>query len=94
VPEAPIPDLVPNPAVEVLSESNTAPEMERKVGEYFANGVELVWLIDPADRTVRVYRSPSDVTELGPTDTLDGGAVLPGFSLSLAELFAELDQCG
>jgi Uma2 family endonuclease len=94
VPQAPIPDLVPNLAVEVLSESNTQREMERKVGEYFRNGVELVWLIDPRDRTARVYRSPVDVTLLGENDTLDGGNVLPGFSLPLAELFAELDQQG
>ena len=87
-------DLVPNLAVEVLSESNTEPEMQRKVGEYFRSGVELVWLIDPAERTARVFRSPTDITELSAAGTLDGGAVLPGFSLPLTQLFAELDLRG
>jgi Uma2 family endonuclease len=94
VPREPIPNLVPNLAVEVLSESNTEREMQRKVGEYFRNGVELVWLIDPQDRTARVYRSTSDVRVLGERDTLDGGTVLPGFELPLADLFGELDQQG
>ncbi|HUG91613.1 MAG TPA: Uma2 family endonuclease [Planctomycetaceae bacterium] len=94
VPAAPIPDLVPSLAVEVLSESNTEREMERKVGEYFASGVDLVWLIDPDDRTARVDRSPTDFDVLSGTGTLDGGPVLPGFSLPLADLFAELDQRG
>jgi Uma2 family endonuclease len=94
VPASPIPDLVPNLAVEVLSESNTEPEMQRKVGEYFRSGVELVWLIDPAERTARVFRSPTDITELSAAGTLDGGAVLPGCSLPLTQLFAELDLRG
>ena len=94
VPRTPIPDLVPNLAVEVLGESNPEREMQRKVGEYFRNGVELVWLIDPRDRTARVYRSTSDVRVLGERDALDGGTVLPGFELPLADLFGELDQLG
>src|SRR5688500_3662698 len=49
--------LAPNLAVEVLSPSNTAAEMRRKLQEYFAVGAELVWLIEPATgrRGVRVY---------------------------------------
>lgn len=94
VPRKPIPDLVPNLAVEVLSASNTEREMLRKVGEYFRFGVELVWLIDPQDRTARVYHSPTEVKVLGEHDALDGGTVLPGFELPLADLFGELDQQG
>lgn len=92
VPKAPFPNLAPDLAVEVLSPSNTAAEMRRKRDEYFRNGVRLVWIVDPKTRTVEVYaprRKPVVLTE---AETLDGGKVLPGFTLSLAELFAQLDE--
>ena len=90
----PIPDLVPELAVEMLSAGNTAGEMARKRREYFAAGARLVWLVDPEARTIAVYDSPRRSTLLRHRDTLSGGAVLPGFSLSLAELFAELERQG
>ena len=54
----PIPDLVPDLAVEVQSESNTAAEMDRKRREYFKAGVRLVWMIEPRARTATVYTAP------------------------------------
>lgn len=92
LPTEPIPDLAPDLAVEVLSPSNTPREMARKRQEYFAAGVRLVWLVDPATRTVGVYTAPESPTQLREHDTLDGGVVLPGFTLPLQELFAELDR--
>ena len=92
VPREPIPDLAPDLAAEVLSESNTADEMARKRREYFAAGVRLVWQVAPLARTVEVYTAPEQVTVLHEEDTLEGGAVLPGFALPLREFFAELDQ--
>ena len=91
---APIPRLVPNLAVEVLSRSNTLGEMAAKRRDYFAAGVELVWEIDPDTRTIDVYTSPTQSTTLTVADTLDGGVALPGFSLPLSSLFAELDRQG
>jgi Uma2 family endonuclease len=91
VPEVPIPDLAPDLAIEVLSESNTEPEMARKLGEYFAAGVRLVWMIDPKTRTVAVHDAPDRSTMLDESRTLDGD-VLPGFALPLSDLFAELDR--
>jgi Uma2 family endonuclease len=87
LPAEPIPDLVPDLAVEVLSESNTEAEMERKLQEYFAAGVRLVWYLEPETRRVRVYTGPGDVRTLGEAETLDGGAVLPGFHLTVADWF-------
>jgi Uma2 family endonuclease len=92
VPEAPIPDLAPDLAIEVLSESNTPGEMARRRQEYFANGAQLVWQIDPDTRTAEVFTSPTESIMLDATQSLDGAAVPPGFSLPLAQLFAELDQ--
>lgn len=93
-PTAPVPRLAPNLAVEVLSRSNTPGEMAVKRQDYFTAGVELVWEIDPNARTVAVYTTATDVTTLTVADTLDGGSVLPGFSLRLQDLFAELDRHG
>jgi Uma2 family endonuclease len=92
IPREPIPSLVPDLAVEVLSQSNTAAEMTRKVGEYFAAGVLLVWIVDPLQRIVTVFTAPDEFTILTDNQELDGGNVLPGFQLKLAELFAELDD--
>ena len=93
-PTAPIPRLAPNLAVEVLSASNTPGEMAAKRGDYFSAGVQLVWEVDPAARTVAVYTSATGARILGPAETLDGGAVLPGFRLPLPDLFGELDRRG
>jgi Uma2 family endonuclease len=82
-----IPALVPDLAVEVLSEGNTEAEMERKLREYFGAGVRLVWCIDPRTRTAQVYTSPDTVHRVLEDDALDGGAVLPGFRVTLRELF-------
>lgn len=92
VPREPVPTLAPDLAVEVLSPSNTKREMTRKRKEYFRSGVRLVWIIDPRARTAQVYTSPDDVTDLGPTDTLTGGEILPGFAVTLADLFADLSD--
>jgi Uma2 family endonuclease len=87
LPPEPIPDLFPDLAVEVLSESNTRKEMERKLGEYFSAGARLVWLVQPKTRSVDVYTSPTDVRKVRNGQTLDGGEVLPGFTLPVRQLF-------
>jgi Uma2 family endonuclease len=89
LPEAygPVPLLAPDLAVEVLSESNTPKEMERKLREYFDAGTQLVWVFDPRARTVTVYTAPDQFTVLDESQTLDGGAVLPGLVIPLRELF-------
>ncbi|MFI5459569.1 MAG: Uma2 family endonuclease [Isosphaerales bacterium] len=92
VPVTPIPPLSPDLVVEVLSDSNTPAEMERKRGEYFTSGVRLIWEVDPESRVVAVYTPDGAVALLDASQTLNGGAVLPGFTLNLSELFAELDE--
>ena len=68
--------------------------MKRKRREYFKAGVRLVWIIDPEIRTAAVYTSAEKYTVLTESDTLSGGEVLPGFTLSLRDLFAGLDRTG
>lgn len=91
-PKERVPRVVPNLAIEVLSENNTPAEMSAKRREYFEAGVNLVWEIDPEQRTATAYRSLTDFDFLGENDRLNGGTVLPGFELSLTEFFAELDR--
>ena len=91
-PKKPYPQLAPDLVVEVLSLSNSAREMARKRGEYFRSGVRLVWELDPRTRLVRVYTAEDQSRDLGPTDALEGGDVLPGLTIPVADLYAELDR--
>lgn len=79
-------DLAPDLAVEVLSPSERPRHVLDKVGEYLESGVRLVWVIDPRKAKAVVYRSLSEVTELQPSDHLDGEDVLPGFRCRLGDL--------
>ncbi len=92
LPATPIPAVAPDLAVEVLSEGNTEGEMRRKLRDYFAAGVRLVWYVDWRTRTTAVYTAPEQCQVLGEDDVLTGGDVLPGFELPLRELFAEVDR--
>jgi Uma2 family endonuclease len=89
LPRQPIPDLLPDLVVEVLSEGNTPHEIARKLDEYFALGVRLVWLVNPALETVEVYTSHHQSLLLDKSAILDGGVVLPGFTLPICILFTE-----
>jgi len=81
-------DVVPNLAIEVNSPTNTMEEVLDKVLDYFFHGVQLVWIVLPKQRLVYVYESPEDVRILSVQRGLEGGRILPGFHLPLAELFA------
>ena len=94
IPLEPIPDLSPELVVEVLSQSNTEAEMQRKLREYFDSGVRLVWLIDPRQRLVRVFSDGMVTATLTAGDALTADDILSGFRLPLEELFSELDVEG
>ena len=81
-------DFPPDLAVEVLSPEDTAREVLRKVEEYLAAGVALVWVVDPGTQTVTVYGSLHDVKILSAGQELDGAEVVPGFKVAVAEVFA------
>lgn len=87
LPDEVFPSLAPDLAVEIFSPTNTAAEMDRKLMEYFRAGTQLVWIVDPPTRSARVYTTPRRPRLLSENDTLDGGKVLPGFSLSIKKWF-------
>lgn len=82
--------VTPNIVVEVLRPGNTFEEMAIKLDEYEKAGIALVWYIDPEAKAVTVY--PKGKTKrmkvLTEADTLDGGAVLPGLSIPVGDIFA------
>ena len=89
LPVGPFPGA-PDLAVEILSPSNTPADIRGKVADYLTAGTQLVWVVDPASRTVTTYRSLLAQRLLPETATLDGEDVVPGFSIVVAELFEDL----
>ena len=88
----PVSGYVPNPpdlVIEVLADPENAVEQRTlriKISTYLAAGT-VVWVVDWRARQVEVYTPGQGVAVYGPADTLEGGAVLPGFALDLSEVF-------
>jgi Uma2 family endonuclease len=75
--------------VEVLSPSDTVARFEGKVSQWLASGARMVWVVSPKLHTVTVYRSLNEIMVLTENDTLNGGDVVPGFQIPIAEIFSE-----
>jgi Uma2 family endonuclease len=75
--------------VEVLSPSDSRRRVAEKVAEYLASGSRLVWVVDPEDRNVTVYREATEGRPLWEDATITGEDVLPGFACRVAEFFVE-----
>jgi Uma2 family endonuclease len=86
--------MAPDLAVEVLSPSETASELEEKLSDYAIAGTPLVWVVDPIHRTVRVLAADAPVKWLREGETLDGGTVLPGFSCAVVDVFDGIARGG
>lgn len=80
-------DIPPDLVVEVLSPSNTPHELRVKVANYLAAGVT-VWMVDPEREVVEVYAPGQPVRKVAADGVLEGGDVLPGFRLSVEDIFA------
>lgn len=78
--------LIPDLCIEIKSPGNSIPQLREKAQYYLANGGRMVWLVYPAQKLVEVYTA-DDVVILTEADTLTGEDVLPGFALSVAEVF-------
>jgi Uma2 family endonuclease len=87
VPDTETWDVVPDLTVEVISESNSANAVARKIEEYFQAGVRKVWVIFPSTSKIYVYESPTQVRILQLGDELEGEGIIPGFHVSLSVLF-------
>lgn len=80
-------DVLPDLFVEVVSPFDLAEDTRVKVEEYLEAGARLVWVVYPRQRLVDVFESAAGSRTVRIADTLDGGVVLPGFRLPMAELF-------
>ena len=81
------PELAPDLAVEVKSPGNSHPEMAAKAQMWLSYGSQQVWVADPPTVTITVYRPNAAPVTLGEGDVLDGGDLLPGFSIPVWRLF-------
>ncbi len=79
--------VVPDLVAEVITAGDRITEIDAKVALWLAAGVRLVWVVWPQIRMVRVYEPPAPVQEIDDTQMLTGGAVLPGFTIPVAEIF-------
>ena len=77
----------PDLAVEVISPNDRYTDVEAKVAEWLAAGTRMVIVVNPRRRAVRVDRSPTDIDDLVEGDSIDGGDVVPGWSIQVSELF-------
>jgi Uma2 family endonuclease len=80
--------LAPDFAVEVVSPTDRASEVEKKVAQYLQYGVRLLWIVYPDTKTVVVY-TPNGTQRVGIDGTLDGGDVLPGLEIRMRDIFTD-----
>lgn len=80
-------DGPPTLAVEIVSPNDRAVEIDERVQDYLAAGTRQVWVLRPNRRAASVYFPEADTRELGPDAILDGGDILPGFSVRVSDLF-------
>ncbi|XWX02861.1 Uma2 family endonuclease [Aggregatilineales bacterium SYSU G02658] len=79
--------IAPDLTVEVLSPSEKAVDINRKVKVDRGLGVRLIWIVDPFQKIVVEHTLRGTIRQLELGSTLEGADVLPGFALPLAELF-------
>ncbi|MCS7256985.1 MAG: Uma2 family endonuclease [Thermomicrobium sp.] len=82
----------PDLAVEIVSPHDRAEEVHERVRDYLGAGTRLVWVLWPKSRTVTVYWPDGTARELGPDEKLTGGDVLPGFDVTVSELFVAPEE--
>ncbi|HEX2907843.1 MAG TPA: Uma2 family endonuclease [Phototrophicaceae bacterium] len=80
--------FAPDLAVEVVSPNDDAEDLQLKVRQYLRYGTPLVWVVYPKSQTVVVH-TPQETRTLELEDTLDGGDMLPGFTLAVKSIFPE-----
>jgi Uma2 family endonuclease len=89
VPPGPAPGFfegAPDLAVEVVSPGDRASELLAKVQDWLDAGCQIVWVVDPAKRTVAVHRPDAQPARLGPADELTAEDLLPGLRLRVEEV--------
>lgn len=81
------PRLAPDLVVEVLSPTDRISDVVAKIEMYQEAAVPLIWLVDPEKMTVTVMAAAKATAVLTANDALDGGDIIPGFSVAVSEFF-------
>jgi Uma2 family endonuclease len=80
------PPLCPDFVIELRSRTDSLNQLQEKMQEYLAGGLQLGWLINPQAQEVEIYR-PNQIVEIVRLPiTLSGEKVLPGFILDISFL--------
>lgn len=82
-------DVAPELVIEILSPDDRRGEVMEKLEDYFAMGVDLVWIVDPEHRYVLAYHSLMEIERFEEGDLLAEEEILPGFALLVADLFRD-----
>jgi Uma2 family endonuclease len=82
--------VAPDLAIEVLSPHDVWKNVLEKITEYFEAGVREVWVVDPEDRTMQVFRPDAKPRKLDASDTLESPDVLPGFTCAVSTFFEDI----
>ena len=77
----------PDLAAEVVSPGDTYAEVQDKIADWLDAGTRLVVVVNPRIQTVDLYRSRSDIRILTIDDVLDGGEVVPNWTLPVRDIF-------
>jgi Uma2 family endonuclease len=78
---------VPVLVVEILSPNDTLVKTHEKIDDHLDAGVKVVWVVDPYDRTVRIYQPGEEPTLVNAKQELTAESTLPGFRVQVAKLF-------
>lgn len=96
LPDAAIPDgdvfVAPDLVVEVLSPKNSGEEVDEKLAEYLGAGVPLVWIVNPARRTIRAFRQDGTHRLFLANEVIEGEPALPGFRTTVGDVFPAAPQ--
>lgn len=82
--------IPPDLAVEIVSPEQSISELVRKCSGFVESGVAVTVLVHPAERSVFVFRPGAPVRVFQGEDRIEVDDVLPGFELTVAELFGFL----
>ena len=82
-------DVAPELIAEIVSPNDRWTDINQKLEEYFAIGVLTVWIVDPEERRVYVYRSPTQFEKLGPAEVILSEDLLPGLRIPVGDLFED-----
>ncbi len=80
-------EIAPDLAIEVISPNDVWEKVNEKVREYFAAGVQQVWLVSQLQQQVMIYDSPTQIRIVTPDEDLTSEVLLPGFKCRVADLF-------